>query len=333
MDYDKIINNIEKKIFHPVYLLTGEEPYFIDQISSKIENEVLTADEKDLNLSIVYGRDLKVVDLLSMAQRFPMMSNYQVVIVREAQQLDKLELMENYFTKPLKSTILVLNVKHKTPDKRRTWVKRLEETGVWFESKKLKDPQIPIWITEYLKKHNLIVDARIAQLITDNIGNDLSRIANELDKLCINLKEGCVITPDDIEKHIGISKEYNLFELQNALGSGNKAKAIKIMWYFAENDKEYPIAKLIPMLAGYYFKLLIFHRSANKSNNFALAAELELPPFVVKEYQNAARYISLEKTCRAISLLREFDMKGKGLDNASVDGGELKKELIFKLIA
>lgn len=314
-------------------MLTGEEPFFIDQISSKIEEEVLTDDEKDLNLNIVYGRDLKVVDLLSLVQRFPMMSNYQVVIVREAQQLDKLELMEQYFTKPLKSTILVLNVKNKTPDKRRTWVKRLEENGVWFEGKKMKDYQIPNWISEYLSKHKLKTDARISQLIADNIGNDLSRISNELDKLCINLKEGSIITAEDVEQHIGISKEYNLFELQNALGNGNKAKAIKIMWYFAENDKEYPIAKLVPMLAGFYLKLLLYHRSNNKTNNSKLVLELEVPPFAIKDYQNAARFISLDKTCRAISLLREFDMRGKGLDNVSVDSGELKKELIFKLIA
>jgi len=329
--FENIISDLKNKIYYPVYLLFGEEPYFIDMISDFIEENVLNEQEKEFNQTIVYGKDADAATVISYARRYPMMSNYQVLIVKEAQDLDDLDDFLQYAQNPVASTILVLCYKYGKIDKRKSLYKVIEKTGAVLESALLYDNKIPDWISDYVKEHGFSVSPKAAVLLAEFVGNELSKVVNELTKLFINLPSGSEITEDIIERNIGISKDFNVFELQKALGRKDVYKANMIIRYFAANLKENPLVKVIPNLYAYFTKVLIYHYLADKSRNNAAAA-LSVNPFFVQDYQTAARNYPVNRLVSVISYLREYDLKAKGLDNVSATDGELMKELVYKIL-
>jgi len=331
MTFEEIIGNLQKKIYHPIYFLMGEEAYFIDKISDYIAENVLTDAEKGFNQSVLYGKDLEPNTIISNARRFPMMANYQVIIVREAQNIKKIEDLEPYIKNPLNSTVLVINYKYKTLDKRKTFTKLLDQKGVLFDAKKIYDNQLPAWITSYLKNQNYSISPQASAMIAEYLGADLSKVANELDKLIISLPNGSQITPDHIEKNIGISKEFNIFELQNALGQRDLLKANRIINYFGANPSNNPVPVVISSLFGFFTKLLNYHFLEDKSQNNA-ASVLGVHPFFVKDYVAAARNYNIKKLVEIVGLLREYDMKTKGWGNVSSSPAELQKEMIYRIL-
>jgi len=330
--YEEIISDLKNRIFKPVYFLAGEEPYYIDLIINYIEDKVLPEDEKAFNQIIVYGDDTNIAAIIDTARRFPMMSSHQVVIVKEAQSLKKIEDLVLYLEKPLLSTILVFSYKYKTIDKRTKLYKALESHAVNFESARLRDYQIPAWIEKYLMTKGIKIDPGASAMLTEYLGTDLHKIVNELDKLLITLPAGKpVITSSLIEKNIGISKDYNNFELQKAIGEKTILKANMIVHYFANNPKDNPITLSIASLFGFFSKLLTYHYLTDKSKN-NVAAVLKVNPFFVKDYETSAMKYNVSKTVLIISLLRTFDMKSKGYGDPGTEPGDLLKELVFKIL-
>ncbi len=332
MDYNQIINDLKNKVYHPVYFLMGEEPYFIDKISDFISDKVLDAGEKEFNQSVFYGKDIDPISLISALKRYPMMANHQVVIVKEAQSMRDIESLAPYIEKPLKSTILVLCYKHKTLDKRKSFTKLVDKNGILFESKKLYDNKIPEWIDNYLNDKDYIIGHKAVAMLTEFLGNDLSKISNEVDKLMINLPEKSEITTEHIEKYIGISKDYNNFELQEAISRKDVLKANKIINYFEKNSKDNPLIVTIMNLFSYFSKVLKYHYAPDKKNFKEVAALLGVNPFFVKEYELAGNNFNIKKTVEVIALLREYDLKSKGYDSSSASSGDILKELVFKII-
>lgn len=331
MTFEEIIGNLKKKIYHPIYFLMGDETYFIDKISDYISDNVLTDAEKGFNQTILYGKDTEAHNIIANARRFPMMSNYQVIVVREAQNIKKIEDLESYAKNPLNSTILVINYKYKTLDKRKTFAKLIDQKGVLFEAKKIYDNQLPAWIINYLKNQNYTIAPQAAAMISEYLGADLSKVTNELDKLIISVPAGTQITPDHVEKNIGISKEFNVYELQNALGERNLLKANQIINYFGANPSANPIPVTISGLFSYFSKILNYHFLEDKSQN-NVASVLQVHPFFVKTYISAAKNYNIKKLVEIISILREYDMKSKGWGNVSASPADLQREMIYRIL-
>lgn len=332
--YSQIINNLKKKIYKNIYFLHGDEPYYIDLITSYIENNLLEEAERSFNQLILYGEETTVEQIIETSRRFPMMSNQQVVIVKEAHYLKNLELLAKYIEHPLESTILVISYKYKTLDKRTVIYKALAKSqGVeLFQSKKLRDYQVPAWIDSYFSTNKISADRNVSMILTEYLGTDLSKIVNELAKLKIMLPEGQThITARDIEEKIGISKEFNNFELQNAIGSKDIEKCNRIVNHFSHNQKDNHISVTIATLFSFFRKLLTYHFLKDRSRN-NVASALKVNPYFVNEYEIAARKYPPKKTVLSISLLREFDMKSKGFGNTTTDNGELLRELVFKIL-
>jgi DNA polymerase-3 subunit delta len=332
MTYDRIMKEIEIRQYRPVYFLMGEEPYFIDQITDYISSHVLDESQKSFNLTTLYGRDTDIATIINTARRFPMMSEHQVVIVKEAQTLDRIDDLIHYVENPLKSTLLVINYKYRKLDKRKKLTKALEKNGALFESTRLYEDKIPNWISNILKARGKSIEPKAALILTEFLGNDLAKISNELEKLIIVLKEDeGAITPMHIEQNIGISKDYNNFELNNALSQRNVLKANRIVWYFKSNQKNHPIALTITSIYYFFSKVLNYHFIKDKSRK-NVAATLRIDPFFVREYELAARNYPPSKVIRVISLLREFDLKSKGFGNVTSSPGDLLKELVYKIM-
>lgn len=330
--FDEIMADLRNRIFKPVYFLAGEEPYYIDMIVDHIEEKVLSDSEKAFNQIVVYGDDTSIAGITDTARRFPMMSSHQVVIVREAQNLRKIEDLAVYVEKPLASTILVLSYKYKTLDKRTKFCKLLESQGVYFESPRFRDYQIPGWIERYLMTKGIRTDPSASAMLTEYLGTDLHKIVNELNKLIITLpKDKPVITTSIIEKNIGISKDYNNFELQKAVGEKNILKANMIAKYFADNPKDNPLTLSISSLFGFFTKLLTYHYTTDKSKN-NIAAVLKINGYFVRDYEMAASRYDISKTVRIISMLRTYDLRSKGFGDGGTGDGELLKELIYKIL-
>lgn len=330
--YEQIISDLKKRIFKPVYFLSGDEPYYIDLITDFIEEKVLPDSEKAFNQITVYGEDTTIQAVIDLARRFPMMASHQVIIVREAQSIKKIDELAVYLEKPLLSTILVFNYKYKAIDKRTKFFKTIENTAVYFESMRLRDYQVAPWIERYLMIKGIKIEPNASAMLTDFLGADLHKIVNELDKLMITLPEGKpLITNALIEKNIGISKDYNNFELQKAIGDKNVIKANMIINYFANNQKENPITLTITSLFILFSRILTYHYLTDKSKNNA-ASFLKVPPFFVKDYEAAASKYSITKTVKIIGLLRNFDMKSKGFGDAGTEPGDLLKELIYRIL-
>lgn len=331
MKYEEIIRDLKNKVYHPVYFLQGEEPYFIDQLTDYIEENVLDEMEKEFNQTVVYGRDTNPDDIASMAKRFPMMANHQVVIVKEAQHIRNIEALEPYVENPQPTTLLVLCYKYKKIDKRKTFGKNLGKNAVVFTSEPVRDWKVPDWIVGYVKDRNYAIAPTASRMLSEYLGNDLGKIANELDKLMIVLQEGTEITPEIIEENIGISKDFNVFELQNALGKKDIKRSNRIINYFAANKKDHPMVVTMTVLYSFFSKLMHYHFIKDKSER-NVAAELRINPFFVKDYALAAKHYSPGKVARIISNLREYDLKSKGVNNSSAGEGDLMKELVYKIL-
>ncbi len=330
--YEDVISGLKKRIFKPVYFLAGEEAYYIDLIVSYIENNVLPEEERAFNQIITYGDDTNIPAIIDTSRRFPMMANHQVVIIKEAQSLKKIEDLAIYLEKPLLSTILVFSYKYKTLDKRTKLYKLLETHGVYFESAKVRDYLIPAWIERYLMTKGIKTDPSASAMLTEYLGTDLHKIVNELDKLIITLPaDKPMITTSLIEKNIGISKDYNNFELMKAIGEKNILKANMIITYFANNPKDNPITLTIASLFGFFSKLLTYHYLTDKSKN-NVAAVLKVNPFFVRDYEISAAKYNVSKTVQIISLLRTFDMKSKGFGDVGTEPGDLMKEMVYKIL-
>lgn len=332
MDFEGILENLKKKIYHPIYLLQGEEPFFIDQISNYIEKNVLTEAEKGFNQTIFYGKDSEPQNIAESSLRFPMMADKQVIIVKEAQSMRKIEDLDNYAEKPMASTLLVLNYKYKTLDARTKLAKAIKKNGVILTTKKIYENQIPAWIEKYLKKRDFTIAPQAAQILTAYLGNDLGKVANELNKLVIAVKDTNKITPEHIEKNIGLSKDYNLFELQDALGSRNIFKANQIIQYFGANPQEHPIQKTTATLFSYYSKIFSYHFLKDKSERNAVA-QLGGHPFYIRKIMAASKKYNPTKLYEIIGILREYDMKSKGMGVSGLtESSELQKEMIYKIL-
>lgn len=332
MTYDQLIGDLKNKIYKPVYFLWGDEPYYTDLASSYIADNVLTEAEQSFNQTVLYGKDSEAAQVSDLARRFPMMASHQVVILKEAQEMKSFGELIHYVEQPQPSTLLVINYKYKKPDKRQKIFKLLEKKAVWVESKKLYDNQVAGWITSHAKKQNQRLDPKAALLLAEFLGSDLSKIANEIEKLGVAMeKSGEMITPELVEKHIGFSKDFNLFELQDALGKKDVVKANRIVNYFGENERKYPIVLTIVSLYYFFSKLLLLHYSKDKSQQ-NLASVLKVNPFFVKDYLSAAKRYPAGKIVEIISMLRLYDMRSKGFDGNTTPQHELTRELIFKIL-
>jgi len=333
--YNDIINELKKKIYKPVYFLQGEEPYFIDKITSYIQENVLTEAEKSFNQTILYGKDTTVEEVINTAKRFPMMANLQVVIVKEAQELKNINDLQHYIANPQKTTLLVINYKYKTFDKRKKLFKLMKDHAVVFNSPKIQEHKIPAWITKYIESKGKKITSDASVLLTEYLGNDLNKIVHELDKLFLTLPDNeQTVTPDHIEKNIGISKDYNAFELNKALADKDVLKANRIIKHFGKNPNEHAMPKIIGSLYYFFSKVLGYHflEEKDKKNKYAAASKLKLYPNMLWQYQNAAKKYDRNKLARIIGYLREYDTKSKGLNNTSTPSGDLLQELIFKIL-
>lgn len=332
MKFDQIMSDLRNKKYAPIYFLMGEETYYIDEISDYIAANVLGENEKVFNQTVLYGKDTDIVTVINAAKRFPMMASHQVIIVKEAQHIKNIENLIYYVEKPLKSTVLVINYKYKELDKRKKLFTTLDKNAVVFNSEKLYDDKIPGWISEYLHSKGYGIAPDAAVLLTEFLGNDLSRIVNELSKLYITLPQGVnKITADIIEKNIGFSKEYNNFELQKALAAKDVLKANRIILHFAKNPGDNPFVLTISSLYGYFIKIFKYHFLPDKSRQ-TVATALKIHPFFVQEYEAAAKKYPPAKLVKIIEWLREYDLKSKGVGSYSADSGDLLKELVFRIL-
>lgn len=332
--FESIMNDLKARKFKPVYLLMGDEPYYIDKISEYIAENAIGPEERDFNQMVLYGLDTTPVQVMDGAHALPMMAEYQVIIVREAQLMKNIELLEKYLVKPVPSTILVICYKKEAPKSHKGWIGEAEKNGVFFESKKLRDYQLPSFVTNYLKTKGADIEQKACMMITDSIGADLARIVSELDKLFISLPEGTTrIVPEFVEEQIGISKDYNIFELRDAIVHKNVLKANRIMKYFDKNPKAGNLHSLVPQLFTFFQNLMSAYYCPKRDKEEDLAAWLGLRgSWAAKEYMVAMRGYTATKTMYIIQKLRSIAAKSNGLDNRSTSEGELMQELIFFIL-
>ena len=330
-EINAIVSDIKKGTLKPIYFLMGDEPYYIDKISDYIEENILDETEKGFNQQVMYGRDVTIEDIVGAAKRYPMMAEKQVLIVKEAQDLSRsIEKLISYAEHPQPTTVLVLNYKYKKLDKRKKLHKAVAKTGLVYESKKLYDNQVSDWIRRVLSGKKYQIDPKAALMLVEFLGTDLSKIANELDKLMLVLPKETIITDVHIEENIGISKDFNNFELMKAIGEKNVLKANRIINYFVENPKKNPTVMTISLLNGFFTKLLLFHGLKDKSKN-SVAKALGVSTYFVDEYFLAARNFPMRKVAQVIAALRDADVKSKGV-GANQTQEDILKELLFKIL-
>ena len=330
---DDIIKELKTGQYRPIYYLMGEEPYYIDLISDYITDNILNETEKEFNLTVVYGADVDVATIINAAKSYPMMSEHQVVVVKEAQNIRNMEELSYYLQKPLLSTILVICHKHGVLDRRKKLAAEIEKSGILFESKKVKDAQLPAFITSYMKRKGVDLEPKATSMLADFVGTDLSRLTGELEKLIITLPKGQTrVTPEQIEHNIGISKDYNNFELRSAIVEKDVLKANRIIKYFEENPKTNPIQMTLSLLFGFFSNLMLAYYAPEKSEQ-GIAAFLGLKsPWQSREYLNAMRRYNGVKTMQIIGEIRYADAKSKGVGNSSLNDGALLRELVFKIL-
>jgi len=328
-----ILKDIKAKKYRPIYFLGGEEPYFIDVISDYIQNNVLEDHERDFNQTILYGKETNASEILSVVKRFPMMSEYQVVIVKEAQSLGKeLEKLEAYFENPLQTTILVFCSKYKKPDKRKKSSKLIAKNGVLFESKKLYENQIGDFISNVMANKGYKIEPKASLMLTEFLGTDLAKINNELQKLQIIIPKGNTITAQDVEVNIGISKDFNVFELNNAIGNKDQIKAYRICNYFIENPKEKPLVVTVSLLFSFFSKVMQYHGISDKSDT-NMASKLKVNRFFVKDYAIAARNYPMKKVSFIIEKIRQADVKSKGVGSSQFGQSDILRELLVQIFS
>jgi len=324
-----ILTDIKNGNVKPIYFLMGEEPYYIDGISDYIEKTILTEEEKGFNQMVLYGRDVTIDEIVSNAKRYPMMAEKQVVIVKEAQDLSRtIENLISYVENPQPTTVLVLCYKYKKLDARKKLAKAIKKDNVLFESKKLYENQVPDWIRRVLAGKGYTITPKAAQMLTEFLGNDLGKVNNELEKLQLIIKPSEQITPQLIEENIGISKDFNNFELQNSIGEKDIKKAFAIVQYFGQNQKNHPMIMTVALLYSFFSKLLKYHALSNKGD---AAKALGVSPYFIKDYQTAARNYPMRKVSAIISAIRDADLKSKGVGAANIHQGDLLKELLVRI--
>ena len=338
MDYAEIMKAVSAGQYAPVYFLQGDEPFFIDNIIEHIEKNALDESQKTFNQYVLYGKEVDFPQVITTARKFPMMGDKQVVIVKEAQELrgwnkdTNQSLLMQYLENPVPSTILLFGYKYKSIDKRTKVGKALEKQTVFLHSKRIYDNQVPGWIQSYARARQVSIDQRAVMLLAENIGNNLRRLSNEIEKLLLNVEEGKPIDEKAVHKYVGISKEYNIFELQTALSQRNRLKAQKIVRYFASNPGNNPMVLTIFNLFSYFSKLLLIHHSPQKDKN-TIARVIGVHPFFAEEYIQAIKYYPLPVVIRNISFIRDADLASKGVGQLVPDDGDLLKELVFKLMS
>ncbi len=334
---EAILEKLKKRDFAPVYFLQGDESYYIDLLTDFIEAHALPEHDKGFNQVVCYGKDVNMGTVITQARRFPMMAERQVVIVKEAQEISDLQreegqkLLESYVQNPLPSTILVLAHKHKTLDGRKSLAKTIDKQAVLVDAKKLYDNKLPDWVVFYVKDKGYRIQLPAAQLLADYIGNDLSRLSNEIDKLMLNIPAQAEINADHIQKYVGISKEYNVFELQAALIQRNVFKANQIIHYFESNPKSNPAIMVVVTLFGFFSKVLLAHASTDRTEA-GLAGALGINPFFAKDYLTAIRNYPFEKVLKIIHYLRIADLQCKGVEAGHISEGDILRELVFKVL-
>jgi DNA polymerase-3 subunit delta len=329
-EVSKIVNDIKQGNLKPIYFFMGEEPYYIDKLTDYIEDNVLAEEDKGFNQMVLYGKDVTIEDIIGNAKRYPMMADRQVVIVKEAQELSRtIDKLESYAENPQPSTVLVFAYKYKTLDKRKKITKLLAKAGVVFESKKLYENQVGDWIKRVLSGKGYTIEPKAAAMLVEFLGNDLGKINNELEKLAIILPQGSTITPKIIEDNIGISKDYNVFELRKAIGEKDQLKAYKIADYFANNPKDNPLVLTVGLVFGFFSQLLQYHGLKDKSPANA-AKMLRVNPYFVKDYDIALRNYPMRKVSTIVGALRDIDVKSKGV-GANVSQADLMRELLVKI--
>lgn len=327
----KIINDIKGGNIKPIYFFMGDEPYYIDKLTEYIEQNVLQEHERDFNQTILYGRDVTMDDVVGSAKRYPMMADRQVVIVREAQDLSRtIDALESYAENPQPTTVLVFAYKYKTLDKRKKVTKLIDKHGLVFESKKLYENQVGTWISRVLQGKGYTIEPKANAMLVEFLGNDLSKISNELTKLEIILPKGHTITAKDIEVNIGFSKDFNVFELQNALGARNQVKAYQIAQYFADNPKDNPMVVTTSLVFSFFVKLLKYHGIKDK-NPKTVAPMLGVSPFFLKDYDVALKNYPMRKVSAIIAALRDIDVKSKGVGANALPNHDLLKEMLVKI--
>ena len=335
VSFDSIMRDLEARKYVPVYYLMGDESYYIDRIADYIAEHVLQPEERDFNQTVLFGSDVTASQIADYARRYPMMSQYQVLIVKEAQNINNTDALALYFKSPMPSTILVMCHKNGSIDgRKKEYMKAIQGAGVLFESKKLKEKELPVFIEGYLKTRQVSIDPKSTQMIADNIGADLSRLTGELDKVILSLPaDHKKVTPQVVEDQIGVSKEFNGYELRDAIVNRNVYKANLIIKYFDENPKAGSIYSFLPLLFNYFQNLMIAYYAPNNKSQEAVGEWLELRnPWFAKDYMIGMRNYSGMKVMQIISKIREIDAKSKGLDNPNTPPGELMKELIFYIL-
>ncbi|MEO5674692.1 MAG: DNA polymerase III subunit delta [Chitinophagales bacterium] len=329
--YTDILRDLQKKIFHPLYLLEGEEPYYIDKLSDYMEHHLLPEAERSFNQTVLYGKEATALDIRTRALNYPMFSNYQVIIVKEAQAIKKWDDLLPYFGKPVKSTILVLCHKHENFDKRTKAAKEIQKNGIVFTSKKIYENQLPGFIQQILDEKGIAILPSATQLIIEYVGNDLSRIVHEMEKLILNLKGRTEISTDDIELNIGISKEYNTFELNKALALKDILKANRIIEYFASNPRANPMVLTLGSLQAYFSKIFMVQKSGVRSEK-EIGELIGVTSYIATEYKTAANNYSANQVEKVFSLLHEYDLRSKGVNDGGTGEARLLKELVFKIL-
>jgi len=332
LNFNEIKGNIQSRRFMPVYLFQGEEAYYIDQLTDMLIDTVLDESEKDFNQTIFYGLETNVAAVISACRRYPMMAERQLVVVKEAQHLKNIDELVHYVNNPLSSTVLVINYKYGKLDGRKKLSGEIAKIGIVYESKKLYDRDIPDFIISYLREKQISIQRQTTQILTDYLGTDLSKITNELDKLVIALAGGKQVTDTLVEQNIGISKDFNNYELQKAIAAGDVLKANRIARYFEENQKNNPLVMTLTVLFGFFSNLMICHYEKDKSKPHLMATLGMKWDFQISDYVEAMKRYNPRKTMENIALIREYDARGKGFKNASVPAGQLLIELIYKLM-
>jgi len=332
MEFNDILEGLKRRDYHPVYFFCGEEPYYIDILAGYIEQNVLTEEEKGFNQQVFYGRDTDISAVIEAARRFPMMASRQVISVREAQHWKNLEPLARYLKNPSSSTLLAVSYKYGKPNLRTEAGKAIERGSIYLETKKLRDYQLPRWIENHAAGRGYTLTPQASQMLTDYLGADLGKVAGELEKLFLALPAGKRITPEEVEKNIGISKEYNMYELSDALREQNLLKSNRIAGYFIANPNACPFPLLISTLFSYFSKLLKFHYLEDRSEK-ALTQALGIHPYFVRKYAEAANRYGSSRLEQIIGILREYDLKSKGAEGTlSVTQGDLIREMVYKIL-
>jgi DNA polymerase III subunit delta len=332
MAVEKIIAEWKKGVFKPVYWLEGEEEYFIDKVINYAEHHILPESEASFNLSVFYGRDSNWADIVNACKRYPMFAERQVVVLKEAQQMRDIEKLEGYVENPLSSTVFVVSYKDKKVDGRTKFAKVLKEKGVFISTKKIYDSQLPDWTQELLRSKELSISPKGLAVLIDHIGNDLSRIENEIEKISVNLGSRRNITEDDIEEFVGVSKDFNVFELQAALAKKDLPKSIRIIQYFESNPKAAPIQLVLPSLYSFFSKVFMVF-GAGAQDEKSVAAAIGVSPFFVKDYLHASRIYDYAGVERVLLLLHQYNLKSIGVNAAPTEDGSLMKEMVCKIMA